>query len=279
MIRFIHVRIAVLVHTDHSHAATAEEGALNGAAAHGDAGVAAHATAVLEDSELVVLGGINVAAAPAAAEHVAVEAGGAAVVVGKDADISARLDFHVGAVQNVAVFAAAIHIAVHVAAFDGDIGVDDVAELLEVFRSEALARAVHIAAVDKTVGGVSCNNTSRLIASVNVALHTNCRTALDGDGHLVVGIGRVGGVVVAQHSSQVAAAIHAAVDGSAIDGDIGGRVDRTRHDGMVAFDIESIIIECDFIIGAAQTRTASEHVAAFSPVVVVQADVTILVVV
>ena len=116
-----------------------------------------------------------------------------------------------------------------------------------------------------------------MIASVDVALLTHFHGALDSDGHLVVDIWGFFIFVVAQHSSQVAAAIHAAVDGSAIDGDIGGRVDRTRHDGMVAFDIESIIIESEFIIGAAQARTASEHVAALGPVVVVQADVAILV--
>ena len=185
----------------------------------------------------------------------------------------------------MAVFAAAVYIAkytifdIGVDVFDGDLGVDDITEFLEVVRSEALACAEHVAAVDEAVSGVSCNNTSRLIASVNVALLTHFHGALDSDGHLVVDIWGFFVFVVAQHTGQVATTIHAAVDGAAVDGDIGGRIDRTRHFGMVAFDIESSIIESDFIINAAQTRTASEHVAALGPVVVVQADIAILVMV
>ena len=53
LIRCIHVWQAILVHTDHSHTSTAEDGALDGSTAHGDVGVAAHTTAVLEDSELI----------------------------------------------------------------------------------------------------------------------------------------------------------------------------------------------------------------------------------
>ena len=196
-------------------------------------------------------------ASHAAAEHVAVVTGG---TIGTD--VGTAVDGNAGVIQHVAVFSTAIHIAIHMATFDGNAGVVNDTEFLEVIRFHTSTGAEHVAAIVEglftsftTTGITASVSVIHVIDTVDVVRVTDV-TAADGNcGTLFSTDITLGTIVI--HEGEVAAAIHIAVDGTTVNGNRSGLENAT---GVFAVFIDTAVL-----VGT-NTGATAKHIAAGGPI-------------